>query len=41
MVKCSQCRYVLAVWVLWLGLGLGHGAVSQAWGQNQPLAVIP
>ena len=34
MVKCSQCRYVLAVWVLWLGLSLGLGPVSQAWGQN-------
>ena len=31
----------LAAWVLWLGLGLGHGAVSQAWGQNHKSGLPP
>ncbi|MBU4231800.1 MAG: TolC family protein [Proteobacteria bacterium] len=41
MVKCSQCRYVLAVGVLWLGLGLGHGAGSQAWAQTTNVGLPP
>lgn len=39
MVKCSQCRYVLAAWVLWLGLGLGAG--SQAWAQAAAAGLPP
>jgi len=39
-VKCSRRRYVLAAWVLGLVLGLGHGAVNQAWGQ-EPNAGLP
>jgi cobalt-zinc-cadmium efflux system outer membrane protein len=41
MVKCSQCRYVLAAWVVGLVLGLSHGAVSQAWGQNHKSGLPP
>ncbi len=41
MVKCSQCRYVLAAWVLWLGLGLGQGAGSQAWAQTANIGLPP
>src|SRR5665648_197735 len=37
MVKCSQCRYVLAAWVLWLGLG----AASQAWAQTPNVCLPP
>src|SRR5665811_1862301 len=39
MVKCSQCRYVLAAWVLWLGLSLS--AVTQVWGQNHKSGLPP
>jgi cobalt-zinc-cadmium efflux system outer membrane protein len=37
MVKCSQCRYVLAAWVLWLGLGIG----SEAWAQTPNISLPP
>ena len=36
-VKCSQCRYVLAAWVLWVVLGLG---VGQA-GAQEPKSGLP
>ena len=39
-MKFSRCRYVLAAWVLWLLLGLGHGAISRVWAQA-PNAGLP
>ena len=39
MVKYSQCRYVLAAWVLCLGLGLA--AASQAWAQATNAGLPP
>ena len=41
IVKCSQCRYVLAAWVLGLVLGLGGGAGSQAWAQTANAGLPP
>jgi cobalt-zinc-cadmium efflux system outer membrane protein len=37
-VKCSQCRYMLAAWVLWLALGLSP--MSQA-GAQEPKTGLP
>jgi len=39
VVKYSQCRYVLAAWVLCLGLSLG--AASQAWAQTTNAGLPP
>jgi len=39
MVKCSQCRHVLAAWVLWLVLGYGAGI--QAWAQTVNAGLPP
>ena len=41
MVKCSRCRYLLTVWVLWLGLSLGCGAGSPAWAQPANIGLPP